>query len=303
MRIRTTYFCLFLFGLLFCSACSQKEKAPVPAAVSTVRDTLPKIALTSTLDCLPFYWAERHGLYDRLGLNISISTYPSQFDCDSAVLGKSAVGGISDLVRVAYYGKRHKTLDILTATDNRWGLVVSHDLRVKSINRMKNYMIAVARYSASDLYSEQILKKNNLGYTDVFRPQINNYYLRTSMLNENQINAAVLPEPHLTSARLARNPVLAEDSTGTQSMGCFVVNPLALKALNHKDFTKKLLEGYNQAVDSLNKGGVAVCRRILSEDYKLSDETINALRLVHFEHARKPDEKFLKIAENFVAQH
>ena len=69
-------------------------------------------------------------------------------------------------------------------------------------------MVGVARYSASDFYSEKELSKAGLKYDDIFRPQVNDIPLRAAMLNETQIEAAVLPEPYATVARVHGHKVL-----------------------------------------------------------------------------------------------
>ncbi len=304
MRVRIVQYCLLLFCLFFCSACGKKDAQPVQAVQSlSSNDTIPKIALTRTLDCLPFYWAQRHGIYSRLKLDVEIETYSALFDCDTAVLNKAAVGGISDLVRLHYYRIKGKKLEILTATNNRWGLAASHDMRIKSLKQLKNHMVAVARYSASELYCKLTLEKNGLSYTDVFRPQINDYELRTTMLNENQVNAAVLPEPYLTWAAVSRHEVLAKNLEDNLPLCCFLINPEASHSLKDKDFTKKLLQGYNEAVDSINKGGKTVCLDVLFHDYKLPAEVIDSLQLVRYDHARQPDSHSIETAKRFVTRH
>ncbi len=305
MKVLNLLFHTFLLCTILCGACHKETepKAAVPVQHNYSSDSMQIIALTPTFDCLPFYWAVRHGLYEQMGLDIQIKTFASQFDCDSAILGQTAVGGATDLVRIEYYKHKKRNLEILTMTDNRWGLVVSRELRIKTADKLENRMVAVARFSASDYYSEKILKQNSLAYTDVFRPQINDLALRTTMLNENQINAAVLPEPFLTWARIEKHTILADSLNFGCKLNCFAINPTALKKSKDKDFSQKIIRGYNMAVDSLNKKGIASCRSILLNDYHLPEKVINAIHPTRFAHAQQPDAKSLEEARQFVLNH
>ena len=305
MRVLKLLIYTFLLSAIFCSACNKELKTKDSTAPQRMvaRDSVLSIALTPTFDCLPFYWAVRHGIYKQLGLDLQIKAYTSQFDCDSAILGQTAIGGVTDLVRIEYYKQKRQNLEILTMTDSRWGLVASRELRVKSANKLENRMIGVARFSASDYFSEEILKQNKLAYTDVFRPQINDFILRTTMLNENQINAAVLPEPFLTWARVEKHTILADSLNYDCQLGCFAINPTAIKMLKDKNFSQKIIQGYNMAVDSLNKKGVTSCREILLHDFRLPEKVINAIHLIRFTHAQQPEARNIEKARQFVIKH
>lgn len=46
-----------------------------------------KIAVTPTLDCLPLYVAQHHGLFAALGADVRLKRFAARMDCDEALRG------------------------------------------------------------------------------------------------------------------------------------------------------------------------------------------------------------------------
>ena len=88
-------FLFFLFLLVSCQSSptlSPEEEARRDSAALHV-------ALMPVADCLPFYIAQRSGIYERLGLDLRILTLQAQLDTDTALLRGRAELAYSDLAR------------------------------------------------------------------------------------------------------------------------------------------------------------------------------------------------------------
>ena len=308
---RSFLFCVSAPFLLF-TACHDSNPETEDAAndsIVNVGDSLQRdsdalvLALTPTVDCLPLYYAKQSGVFQTLGLKVNLLTYRSQFDCDTAMLGSTAMGGATDLVRLHYYADEHRPLSAVTSTDGVWKLLVSGKLRIKKTTLLKERMISVARFSASDYFSKVALDAARMKYRDVFRPQINDCCLRTSMLNNNQIDAAMLPEPMATKARLAGHRVLYATTEKSEKMGCLAFKPDFLTEKDSLNRVQLLLKGYNQAVEEINQKGKAVCADILKSQYGLAPQVVDSLVLPKYEKAALPGKSEMEKARQFLKMH
>ncbi|MBO5134746.1 MAG: ABC transporter substrate-binding protein [Bacteroidaceae bacterium] len=271
---------IFLLGLTIVltasliSAC-QQEKSSVPVATPTDSTAL-RLALMPTMSCLPFYYAEQMGIYDSLGLNVEIVPFNAQFDCDSALLGGSVDVAATDLLRLQYYQKRSEKLVAFMSLADSWSLVVTEKNPGKTLRKIGNQTLACSRFSASDYYSRVALLGAGLDTDTVFRPQINNLFLRTTMLQNGQVDAAMLPEPLATAAGFAGARRLYTSSvTDTIRMTCIAMRPARLNQ-EQKDI---LIKGYNKSAELIDIRKDNNLSNILQNAYKLHPEVCDSLRL------------------------
>lgn len=262
-----------------------------------------RLAVLPTVDCLPFYYAEVSGIYDTLGLHdLRLVAYAAQADADTALLDGAVEAGVTDLVRLHYYNGRGKSLVAVAATDGSWAFAACGSLRIRTVDKMKGRMVATSRLSASDCLSEVALQKNKMEYGDIFRPQINDFALRAYMLNGNQIDGAVLPEPYATVARMAGHRLLpAPDFKGIQ-LGCVAVRRKASEDKSVAAALKLLLKGYDMAADTLNRHGAAACADLLVKDFNLPRNVVDSLRLPRYSHAHLPLEADMERARTFLKE-
>lgn len=294
---------ILFFSLLVLVACHPAKENPVDVAKEEVPDSQAlKLALLPTVDCLPLYYAKNCGLCDSLGLDLEILSYNSLFDCDTAVLGTAADGAISDLVRAVYYKARRRPLSVVLATNGAWGLVSAGSLRVKKMAQLNERLVGLSRFSAADYFCALSLSRADMGYESVLRAQINNLYLRLNMLNETQIEAAVLPEPFLTAARVEGHRVLQDSLFDGQQMGCLVFNNKVLKDNRKREQVKLLVKVYNIAAEILNKEGVRACAPFLTNVQKFSPETVARLRLPKYTPAVLPRQAEVEKAKEFLVK-
>ena len=199
-------------------------------SLAAAKDTvfLPKddadlhLALTQTLESLPYFYADAHGLFARHGLKVRVHSFAAQFDADTALLGTTAQVGTTDLVRLNLYQHQHrKPLQPIHATNGNWLLIANNKERIKQTSKLTERQVATARYSASDYYNLLALQEAKLTYDDIFHPQVNDYHVRLQMLLQHQVDAAVLPEPFASRAIQAGHTRLyATQEKGVALVGC-----------------------------------------------------------------------------------
>lgn len=291
--------------LLLCSACGEKSKEtpkPQPSLAELRGDTAAlRIALLPVLDCLPFYYAEASGICREQGLKRSeFLSFTAQWDADTALLGGTVDGAFMDVVRLHHYrGKGHKLIGVC-ATDGRWALMTSPTLRAKKVDQLTGRMVAHSRLSASEWLLAESLRRGGVASKDVFSPQINDFFLRLSMLRASQVDAAIMPEPQASAAMVAGCRRLHVKGLDTLSTGMLVMSDKVLKRQVGIDNLKALLRSYNAAVDTINKYGKDVCRDLLASRYRLSSEAIDTLKLPRYRHATLPSQQQLDAARSYL---
>ena len=116
------------------------------------------VALMPVSDCLPFYLAQRAGIYERLGLDLRILTLQAQLDTDTALLRRRAELVYSDLAR-AIMIQQTDTFDLraVATAPVELQLITARRGRVRALGQLKERMVAVARHSITDFWSDRLM--------------------------------------------------------------------------------------------------------------------------------------------------
>ena len=158
------------------------------------------IAVLPTEECRPFYVAQQRGLFDSLGVVVKLDTFMAAMDADTAFMNNKVHLLVSDSLKARYLNsiaKRDSILSIITDT-LRLSMLTGKPTRIKAISSLKEKIVAVTRNSALDYFADKTMDQAKIKREYLNRPQINNISLRADMLNQNQYDGAILPEPFAT---------------------------------------------------------------------------------------------------------
>lgn len=208
------------------------------------------VALVPTMDNLPLYYAKETGIYDSLGLNIELLTYSSAMDCDTAFTNGEADGVVSDIVKANIWRSRGDSVKVVMRTDLNLFLMSTHSSRIKSVNNIKEKIMAITRNSALDYMADKVMEHIKLPLLQLNKPQINDIALRCKMTDQNQYDGAFLPEPYAMEAENngAHRLISSSELIGNLSAVIFHDSIVAKR----NDDIHKLVEGYDIAVNRLN---------------------------------------------------
>ena len=295
---------LTIFLLMACQ--SDKDRiATSPLAQLWADSTSLKVALMPTADCLPFYYAEKMGYYQQLGLDVRFVTYMAQIDCDTAFINKRVDVCYSDVARAVMMRSKDKTpLYIIMQADGEHKLMAKGNKNIKNFNSLKERRIAVARHSVTDFYSDAVMDKAKMQKADIFRPQINDIKLRADMMLNSTMDAAFLPEPQATRVALAGDTCLFTTAQpGCPKLMAFIAQEKVLNNATLKEQVKLLILGYNQAVASINANEHQdSVRSILTKEYELSGQVIDSLRLPAYNQAQAQQQSNVEEATKWLRQ-
>ena len=235
---------LGLIGLF--GSCGQTEKVKMDTD-----STALKLGVLPTMECLPFYYADSIGIFDSLGIDVKLVTFEAAMDADTAFVNGCIDGIVTDLVKECIWRGNGDTAHVAMVGDLRLWLVTAPKARLLKAESIKEKIIGITRHSSVDYFADKILESVKLQSTELNKPQINNLRLRGLMVDQDQYDGAILPEPYASEA-VARG---AKRLTGTGDLKltnllCVLFNDSVSQV--RKDEIQKIRQAYDMAVLALN---------------------------------------------------
>lgn len=239
---------LLVSAVLTLAAC--KGRVETTALPATDDSTAIRLAVMPVLDCLPFYYAEQEGLFDSVGLKVRLKTFRAAMDADTAFRGTTADAICTDLVKACIWRSGGDSVKAVMATRLDLYLLTAYSARIRQTASLKEKIIGITRNSAVDLVTDEILSQAKLLSTDLNKPQINNVELRCYMVDQNQYDGALLPEPYASECE-ARG---ARRIAGTPELGLKLGVLVVRDSLARRSKDISLLrQAYDLAASQLNE--------------------------------------------------
>jgi len=259
-----------------------------------------KVAVMPTLDCLPVFVAKERQLFDT-AVDIRLKQFTAQMDCDTALMRNRVEGSVSDLVRAERMMKSGVPIKYWASTNAYWLLISNRQQRINDLKHLDDKMVAMTRYSVTDLLSDMVVDSAKLKPERVFRIQINDVNVRLKMLENNEMDALLVTEPYATQAILAKNKVLFDTRKSDMQMGVFVFRTEGMDDKNRQHQMKVFQEGYNEACDSINKYGVRNYRDVIRKYCVVTEQTLKNLPdTLKFQHAAPPRQIDIERAQKWL---
>ncbi len=305
MKSIVSYIIIIYAAVLFAACGSSSEDQELQARKDRVlaarQDSAAlKIATTPTLDCLPLFVGVADSAFQRAGVDVRLRARTNQMDGDTLIRGGYVEGFVTDLVRAERLQKLGTELRYVAATNAQWQIISNKAGRIKELKQLADKMIAITRFSATDMLADAAIdsaKPKN----DVYRVQVNDVNLRAKMLMANEVDAALLPEPQATHARLAGHPVLASSADKNLRLGVIAFREKALKDKNRQKQLDTFVKVYNAICDSINSCGLAHFAGIIKEYTGADEKTISKLPKLRYTHAAPPRESDEDRARKYAA--
>ena len=256
-----------------------------------------KIAVMPTMDCLPAYLLKDSLLYDTAKVDIRLCRFNAQMDCDTAMIGGSVQAAFSDLVRTERLKHRNKVLmHYLTDTNLNWQLIADKDSKLKQLSDLSDKIVAMTRYSGTDLLTDMVVKKAKPKY-QVFRVQINDVLVRLAMLQNHEIDAYWFAEPQITKALSADNNSLFNSEDAGVHLGVVAI----MDKVRRQDEEAAFAAAYDKAVEQINKNGVKYYSALIQKYMKVDESVVRALPDIKYTKIGPPRKANLLMARNFLS--
>lgn len=240
------YIFLWLVTMGLCGSCNQTNET-----VNDNDSTALKLGVLPTMDCLPFYYADSIGLFDSLGLDVRLETFEAAMDADTAFVKGRIDGMVSDLVKACIWQGQGDTAMVAMVGELKMWLITSPKARLLKAESLKEKIIGITRHSAIDYFADKIMESVKLQSIDLNKPQINNIKLRMLMVDQDQYDGAILPEPYASEA-VARGAKRLDSTEELKvaNLMCVLFNDSIYKA--RKKEIDKVRTVYDLAVKALN---------------------------------------------------
>lgn len=229
------YFAFLLAGMTLMAACGDsyqetKRLSRLERMRLAKEDSAAlKIAVMPTLDCLPLYVARENKWFCDGKTDIRLKYYTSQIDCDTALLNGRVEGAVSDLVRVARMNSRGAKVKPQIATAAYWQLITNRNSRIRELKQLDDKMVAMTRYSVTDMLADHVVDSAKLKTERVFKVQINDVNVRLQMMQNNEMDAMFVTEPQATIARMSKHKVLLDTRKIDWMMGVIAFREKPMK--------------------------------------------------------------------------
>ena len=258
------------------SGCSSSNAENAAETTDEATDTIDydlRVAVLPTLEALPVYYAQQAGIFDSLGITVKILPYVSQFDCDTALQNNAVDVCMMDRTRFADYTSKGHALASQLNIDTHYSLVASKEINAKRVRDLSNLTIAISRHSGAEAFCLHELKAAGLKREDVHFPQINNVWLRTDMLTNRQVDAAVLPRLQAICAELnGHHPLKSNAGIPEARMQLAYLSTSA-----NIDKIALLAKAYELGKAQITNNGFGICRNIFIKEYKISAEQTDSI--------------------------
>ena len=275
----------------------QAERQAQKLAERAAYQKAYKIAVMPTMDCLPAYLLKDSLLYDTAKVDIRLCRFNAQMDCDTAMIGGSVQAAFSDLVRTERLKHRNKVLmHYLTDTNLKWQLIADKDSKLKQLSDLSDKIVAMTRYSGTDLLTDMAVKKAKPKY-QVFRVQINDVLVRLAMLQNHEIDAYWFAEPQATKALSANNNSLFNSEDAGVHLGVVAI----MDKVRRQDEEAAFAEAYDKAVEQINKNGVKYYSALIQKYMKVDESVVRALPDIKYTKIGPPRKADLLMARNFLS--
>ena len=262
-----------------------------------------KIAVMPTLDCLPMYVAQYHELYDTIHGGVRLKYFTAQMDCDTALERGRVEGMVTDLVRATRISKRGTKMRFTAVTPAYWQLITNRNSRIRQLKQLDDKMVAMTRYSVTDMLADRAVDSAKLDKDHVFKVQVNDLFVRMQMLQNNIMDALCLTEPQATWARSMKNAVILDTRTLDWQMGVVAFRDKEMQRQARREQFDLFVKAYNQACDSINKYGLKHYRELIVDRCKIRKELVDSLpQDIKFAHAKGPRQQDIDIVEKWLGK-
>lgn len=304
MKINSIFLTLLTAVLVMACGPSGDEAERLSAKERARQKTLDslafKVGVQPTLDCLPVYVAHEEHLFDSLGADVRLRHYGAAIDCDAALRAGQLQAAVTDLVSCRRMAGQGVPLRYAAATNAYWQLVSNRQARIRHIRQLKDKMMAMTRYSATDMLGDYAVDSAGLVPDHVFRIQINDPGVRLGMLLNNEMDAMLLPEPHATAARMHKHPVLMDSRGKDLWLGVVAFYEPLPRDAHRRRQGEAFVKAYDRACDLINRNGVRHYAGIIRKYCKVDEKVVAALPEMKYRHAAQPRTRDLEAAGKWL---
>ncbi len=187
-------------------------------AGSGCRKEVLKVGLLPDEEALPAFVAQQEGLFAKHGAEVELVFFQSAAERDAAVQAGAVDGAEGDLLAVALLrqgGTPVKAVSLVlgaTPQEGRFALLAAPRSGITRVSQLRGKKIAISKNTIIEYVTDRMLLLHDVAPAEVTKVHVAKMPLRLEMLLQNQVAAAVLPDPLASLAELKGARVLVDDT-------------------------------------------------------------------------------------------
>ena len=214
-----------------------------------------RFGILPVIDTLPLQVGVKDGLFEKHGLKVELVNFMSAIERDTAMQTGQIDGYFGDLIATYLLINQGVPMRIAltswrtTPGYPMFGIALSPANMGKELPDMRGKTLALSKSTIMEYLADKLADQMQVGRDYLSQVEIKKMPIRLQMLLTDQVDAALLPEPLLSLARLKGGSVLTTAE--------ILDMPLTVLCL-HEDYFKKsgdgfkrFIAGYREAVERL----------------------------------------------------
>ena len=287
--------CLLVFVLAATLIGCRSEGYNLGAPVSVIR-----IGIMPDVESIPLLIADVNGYFAEAGADVQLELFRSARDRDSALQSELLDGVVTDMIAVFFANEGGFPLQIIASTDGTIFLLAERDSAAKNINDIQSKSVGLSTNTVMEYTLDAMMKQAGLPGSAVNKIAIPQIPTRMEMLQNGQVDLAMLPEPWaglaiqngakivMTTQELGHKPgVIAFRESMVAS------NPDAIRAI---------FQAYDRAVEFLNHNDPSVYIDLVIEQLSFPAETKTTLQIPFYYPARIPEEAVFYLVQDWLKE-
>ena len=180
-------------------------------SIDNADSSMLHIAILPVKECLVLEYAQNSGLARKMGLKMRLTVFESQMDIDTSMISNDTHICFGDSARISQ--TKYDSLDLkrVLQLPTELVLLTNKDLKIKKMSELKAKIVGLTRNSQLEEWLKCMSDTCMSDSGEIYHAQINSIRLRSNMLNNGLIDAAILPQPWADSlATVHGHPVLCK---------------------------------------------------------------------------------------------
>lgn len=209
------------------------------------------VGLMPDVDSIPFIIAQEKGFFKEEGVAVTLKSFKSAVDRDSALQSGNLDGAISDVLAEAFAKDGGFDTVITSATTGNYKLVAGKDETVTTLQDLKGKDVAISKNTIIEYVTDTIGTKGGLAPGDLNKVIVPQIPARLEMLQNGKIAAATLPDPLATLAVKSGAKLVSSSEQLGINPGVMLFTKQATEAKGKE--IAAMYRAYNKAIDYLAK--------------------------------------------------
>lgn len=252
-------------------------------------ETSIKIGTMPAADSILLYAAKEEQIFQKYGLDAEIVPFQSAIELGAAMRSGAVDGYFTCLINAAiqHLGGTPQTIVATTSyarpSQRHFGLVISPKKEISSLADLQDKTVAIGKDTIVDFLLTQFLMSRNLDDAYIRRQDIRSIGTRLQLLMAGQIDAALLPEPLVSTLEARGAKVLLDDTNLRMPLAVITFSQNVLNKDMYEKFRSVLAESADLINDNPEK-----YKKIMAKNKLLSADTADKYAMINFDRQNTP---------------